>query len=67
VAFACGSEEQLLLIPFATFDAWLPTMNQTVLEDKHYWHVKFEETQGNWVNLAKADYPRRNVTEFYLS
>jgi hypothetical protein len=67
VAFACGSENKLLLIPFATFDAWLPTMNQTVLEDRHYWHVKFEETQGKWVNLAKAEFPRREVTTFYVS
>jgi hypothetical protein len=67
VAFPCGSENELLLIPFATFDAWLPTMNQTVLEDRHYWHVKFEENQGKWVNLAKAEFPRRDVTTFYIS
>lgn len=66
VAFACGSENNILLIPFGTFKGWLPTLNQTVLADRHYWHVKFEEAKGRWTNLPKAEYPRRNVNDFYI-
>ncbi|MGV3661507.1 MAG: hypothetical protein ACO1TE_15065 [Prosthecobacter sp.] len=66
VAFACGSEEQIILIPFSTFEPWLSTLNQTILEGRHYWHVKFEEANGVWTNVPKADFPRRDVTEFLL-
>jgi hypothetical protein len=39
VAFGCGSEKLLLLIPRDTFTPWLDGMNKTTLEDRFYWHV----------------------------
>lgn len=66
VAFGCGSPEQLLMIPFDTFQAWLPTFNQTVLEERFYWHVKFEEANDQWINVPKSEFPKRPVTEFLM-
>lgn len=66
VAFGCGSPDSILLIPFKEFEKWLPTFNQTELPDRSYWHVKFENTNGHWVNHPKAEFPRRDVTKYLL-
>jgi hypothetical protein len=39
VAFGCGSEQLLVLIPRDTFIPWLEGLNKTHLEDRFYWHV----------------------------
>lgn len=66
VGFGCGSPENILLIPFAEFQQWLPTFNQTILPDRAYWHVKFDELKGQWFNTPKAEHPRRPVTKYLV-
>jgi len=46
VAFGCGSEQKIVLIPVSDFKAWLDGLNITQKEDRFYWHViiyKLEE------------------------
>jgi len=66
VAFGCGSPNNILLIPFQIFKPWLLTFNQTILEDRFYWHVKFEESAGQWINIPKAEFQKRDVTRYLV-
>lgn len=49
VAFGCGSAEQILFIPFAQFKKWLDGLNQTVREDRSYWHVSIVQKNGEFI------------------
>lgn len=45
VAFGCGSENTILMIPFSDFRSWLDDMNITEMGDRFYWHVEVYETE----------------------
>jgi hypothetical protein len=52
VAFGCGSEARLVLIPFAEFSKWLDGMNETKNEDRSYRHVSIFRS-GEHVQLVR--------------
>ncbi len=62
VAFGCGSEDVVLLIPSSMFFKWLPEMLTTESETRFYWHVNIsKDDQGiilhrkrgaEWIDLA---------------
>src|SRR6266550_1266327 len=55
VAFGCGSEAVVLLIPFQDFDPWLDGMNMTKKEEREYWHVHiFGEEQKYVLHRKKG-------------
>ncbi len=55
IAFGCGSEEQIILIPFAQFAPWLEGMNTTQQEDRFYWHVQIvQDNSGFRLNRKKG-------------
>lgn len=66
VAFGCGSEKQILMIPFREFTSWLPRFNMTNDEERSYWHILIEQENGNWVILAKSGQKKIPVTEYLL-
>jgi len=63
VAFGCGSENTVLLIPATEFFQWLPEMLTTESENRFYWHVNItKDEQGTvlhrkrgaeWINLGQ--------------
>lgn len=46
VAFGCGTENILFIIPFKTFLPWLTEMNTTSKGARHYWHVHIDKDKG---------------------
>ena len=40
VAFGCGSDENIVLLPIGDFTAWLDGLNITQKKDRFYWHVQ---------------------------
>lgn len=66
VAFGCGSERQLLLIPFQVFEPWLEDSWITERDTSMYWHVRIRKVdECLHLNLRKgADNPE--VTSYLL-
>jgi hypothetical protein len=66
LALGCGSPEQLLLIPFATFRPWLESLNTTARNDGVYWHIHVLK-QGDRLKLdRKKGFEDVDLTEFLL-
>jgi hypothetical protein len=66
VTFGCGSEKQILKIPFNDFVTWLPRFNKTENEDRFYWHIIIEQNQGSWVILVKSGEKRIPATQYLM-
>ena len=58
VAFGCGSSEQVILIPFKTFEPWLEGSWTTTKEDRTYWHIViYRKGQAFTLRLRKGKKP----------
>ena len=66
VAFGCGSEAVVLLIPFQDFDKWLVGMNMTKKEDREYWHVHVFDENQKYVLHRKKGQQRIDLTKYLL-
>ncbi|MGH9426803.1 MAG: hypothetical protein ACRD2L_10950, partial [Terriglobia bacterium] len=66
VAFGCGSESRILLVPFAAFDTWLEGMNTTFRNDRSYWHVSIFQEDGRFVLHRKKGFERIDLTDYLL-
>lgn len=53
VAFGCGSADKIVLIPYADFEPWLEGLNQTVNEDRRYWHIQIVEVDADKMMLGR--------------
>jgi hypothetical protein len=67
VAFGCGSEQALLLIPVGDFIPWLEGMNATVRPERTYWHVSIFEEYGRFNLRRKRGYDPIDVTKYLLA
>ena len=65
-AFGCGSENQLLLIPFAEFNKWLDGLWVTESEDRFYWHVVIYRENGKYVLHRKKGEQNIDITKYIL-
>jgi len=66
IAFGCGSEDYILLIPFADFAPWLEGMNITQQEERFYWHVSILRENEKCVLRRKRGQPRVDLTPYLL-
>jgi hypothetical protein len=66
VAFGCGSEDLILLIPYSEFKEWVPKMGSTLNDDGElvHRHVVILESDGRYSMRVGDDYV--NVTEHKL-
>ena len=67
VAFGCGSEDQLLLIPFSGFEQWLDGLWVTESEDRFYWHVVIYREEGGFVLHRKKGEDRISLSKYVVS
>jgi hypothetical protein len=67
LALGCGSKDSLLLIPSASFSPWLPMCNQTVLEDRLYWHIKVKKQGSGYLLNTKKGTKPVDLTKFLLN
>jgi len=66
IAFGCGSEELIILVPAEKFIQWLDGFNITQKEDKFYWHVKILYDGKTAMLLCKAGYDSIDLTKYIL-
>jgi hypothetical protein len=66
VTFGCGSEKNLLMIPFKEFITWLPRFHQTHLADRFYWHVRVRHGENKWHLIVKRGAGSIDVTKYLL-
>ena len=67
IAFGCGSEALILLIPAKIFVKWLDGLNQTVREDRFYWHVQLTYDGDKAMLIRKMEYDAIDLTKYILS
>jgi len=66
VAFGCGSERVVLLIPFKVFKGWLEGMNITQEAERFYWHVHvFQESKKLFLQ-RKRGFERIDLTKYLV-
>lgn len=66
VAFGCGSEEAILLIPFQRFAEWLDGLWTTQREPEFYWHVVIHREDSKFVLRRKKGFERIDLTGYLL-
>lgn len=67
VAFGCGSEKLLVLIPRDTFTPWLEGMNKTHLEDRFYWHVHIYREEDSIALYRSKGFPEIDLKPFLVN
>ncbi len=66
-AFGCGSEANLLLIPFHEFEEFLDGLNTTEKENRKYWHVQVHNEDGKYILRRKTGFDHIDVSKYILS
>ena len=66
VAFGCGSEKTVLLIPFKQFQVWLDGMNTTQLEGRFYWHVQIYQENKRLFLQRKKGVEKIDLTRYLV-
>jgi hypothetical protein len=66
VAYGCGSEKIVLLIPFKNFTTWLEGMWTTHLEDRFYWHVSIRQENDKLFLRRKKGFSEIDLTKFLI-
>ena len=66
VAFGCGSERVVVLIPYADFEPWIEGLNVTQLPDRMYWHVSIFREGAKLVLHRKKGFDKVDLTRFLL-
>jgi hypothetical protein len=67
VAFGCGSDDTIILIPWSEFYPQLNEMNITEKGDKFYWHVHITHRGDGFFLHQKGGADSVDVTKFILS
>lgn len=67
LALGCGSEEQLLLIPYGDFARWLDGMNETVGEDREYKHISISRVGDRFELVRRQGVPRVDLSKYRLA
>lgn len=67
LALGCGSENKIILIPFADFTNWLDDMSTTGdAQHIRHWHITIIEKQNSFMLRLKAGRQNVNLTEYVL-
>ena len=66
VAFGCGSENRLLLIPYSDFNLWVEGMNETTINERSYKHVSIFQTDSHFALVRRQGWPRIDLTKYLV-
>ena len=67
IAFCCGSEGSIVLIPYKVFEPLLVHMKTTVARDQLYWHVEiFKKAKKYLLNHWRKIYNSKGKTSHSL-
>lgn len=64
VAFGCGSEKTLVVIPLKDFASWLDQMHTTEGEGRFYWHVNISQDGTNLMLYRKRGASRIDLNQY---
>jgi hypothetical protein len=67
VAFGCGTNKRLILIPYADFEPWLHDMWTTSNGDRMYWHVVVYREGDRYTLRRKKGAKPIDVTPYLLA
>jgi hypothetical protein len=67
VAFGCGSENNIVLIPIDDFSKWLDAFNITRREDRFYWHIHISSEGSSLVLQLKQGASPIDLDKYRLS
>jgi len=65
IAFGCGSEAEVILIPSDVFQQYLPKMRMTSSGGRFYWHVEIFK-KGDKYLLNKANHEGVDITTYLM-
>lgn len=66
VAFGCGSENQILNIPFNDFKKWLDGFNITEKPDRFYWHVHISKEGDKFILQRKKGFEHIDISKYLM-
>jgi hypothetical protein len=66
IAFGCGSEKTILLIPIKDFVVWTDDLNTTIKENGYYWHVQITEIKGAFMLRLKEGKSPVDLTKYLI-
>ncbi|HPH40206.1 MAG TPA: hypothetical protein PK274_08250 [Candidatus Fermentibacter daniensis] len=66
IGFGCGSSERILLIPFLDFEKWLDGLWITQTNDRFYWHVMINRSNGKYTLQRKKSEKPIDLTKYLL-
>lgn len=66
VAFGCGSEQQLLVIPLKDFQSWLDGLNVTENDNQRYWHVRISHDGRTWKLKRRQGVGDIDITRYLI-
>jgi hypothetical protein len=66
VAFGCGSEQRLLMIPYTEFASWLEGMNETTTKKGSYKHVSIFRLDNGFELVRRQGLPRIDLTPYLV-
>lgn len=67
LALGCGSENKIILIPYAEFSEWLDDMSTTGEEGNvRHWHIVVEERMGSFLLRLRAGAQGVDLTRYML-
>lgn len=66
VAFGCGSENQIIQIPFDEFRTWVDGFNITEKEDRFYWHIHVSKEENNFLLHRKKGHSNIDISKYLI-
>jgi len=66
VAYGCGDENTLFLIPFKVFLPWLDSFGTTERADRSYWHVKIRRDGNTYFMTTLAGSQDYEITKYLV-
>ncbi|ADH09507.1 hypothetical protein [Bacillus thuringiensis] len=65
IAFGCGSDESILLIPYSIFESYLNFFSKTEKGNRYYWHVEAYQ-KNNTFEIRRNDDINAEVTKYLI-
>jgi hypothetical protein len=62
----CGSESNVLAIPFEDLESWLEGMNVTEKPNRSYWHIHIHREDNRLVLHRKKEWARIDLTKYLI-
>lgn len=66
VAFCCGSEKTIALMPLTELEKWLPKLHVTDQGTSFYWHVHLKEQSARLLLETKAGQKNVDLTRYLI-